>query len=334
MIKAFLTHEPHALKNYYGDKALAGLRAITDLRLNETGKVLDTAALIENAAGCDIVVADRNTPVEAAFFDNSSGILAVHRGAVDYRNVDVEAASRNGVLVTNVNPGFIDSVAEIIIGMMIDQARSLTAYTEQYHANTAPVAHLGRQLKGSTLGIIGYGSIGRRLAEIAAFMGMTVLVYDPYQTISNSIVRQTDMQGVLANSDFLACLAVATDETENLMNGAAFAVMKQGSFFINVSRGNLVDEGALIHALKNGPIAGAALDVGRAEDQNPSLAVASLPNVIASPHVGGQTPPAIEFQALETVEQVRELTQGEVPHNAINPEQASRLQAFLVSFGK
>ncbi len=332
MIKAFLTHEPHALENYYGAKALSGLRALTDLRLNETGKVLDTQALIENAAGCDIVVADRNTVVEAAFFDNCPGVMSVHRGAVDYRNVDVEAASRNGVLVTNASPGFVDSVAEIIIGMMIDQARSLTAYTVQYHANIAPVAHMGRQLKGSTLGIIGYGSIGRRLAEIAAFMGMNVLVYDPYQTITHNHVRQTDMQHVLAESDFLACLAVATEETENLMNGAAFAAMKPGSFFVNVSRGNLVDEAALIDALKNGPIAGAALDVGRAEDQKPSLAVAALPNVIAAPHVGGQTPPAIEFQALETVEQVRELTSGKLPHNAINPDHAFRFQEFLKKF--
>lgn len=331
MLSVFLTHSPDALENYYGPKALAGLREIADVRLNETGGVLDTQALIENAAGSDIVIADRNTPVEAAFFEAAEGVMSVHRGAVDHRNVDVDAASRNGILVTNASPGFVNSVVELTIGMIIDLARSLSSYVASYHANKEPLALTGTQLSGSTIGIIGYGSIGKQLASLCLAFGMKVQVFDPYQQIVDDQISQVSWADVLRESDFLVCLAVATEETENMMDANAFAAMKKGSFFINVSRGNLVDEQALSEALKNGPLAGAAMDVGRAPDQKPSLDLAALPNVIASPHIGGQTPPAIEFQALETVEQVRALTQGKRPHNALNPDQATRVAAYFKS---
>ncbi len=331
MLNVFLTHAPDALENYYGEKALKGLRSIAKVHLNETGMVLDTTALIANAANSDVVVVDRNTPVEAAFFDNAPQVISVHRGAVDRRNIDVAAASRNGILVTNASPGFVDSVVELTLGMMVDLARSVSSYTSVYQSGLEPPAHMGRQLSGSTLGIIGYGSIGKRLASVAAFMGMDVCVFDPYQSIADEHIRQVDWQTVLSTSDFLACLAVATEETENLMDAKAFAAMKPDSYFVNVSRGNLVDEDALKMALQTGGIAGAAMDVGRAPDQKPTPALAALPNVIAAPHIGGQTPPAIEFQAIETVEQVRTLSGGQMPHNAVNPENAHRVQAYLKS---
>ena len=137
-----------------------------------------------------------------------------------------------------------------------------------------------------------------------------MLAHDPHKTIESDSVRQTGLEELLGASDFVHCLATATPETENLMDEKAFAAMKPGAYFINVSRGNLIDEAALEKALTGGHLAGAALDVGRAADQKPSLHLALLPNVIATPHVGGQTPAAIESQALETVEQVRAVSKG------------------------
>ena len=109
------------------------------------------------------------------------------------------------------------------------------------------------------------------------------------------------------------------------MDATRFAAMKPGAFFINASRGNLVDESALLQALDSGHLAGCAVDVGRAPDQMPSPALARHARVIATPHIGGLTPPAVEHQALETVAQLRELLQGRMPIGAVNPEQAQRL---------
>ena len=123
----------------------------------------------------------------------------------------------------------------------------------------------------------------------------------------------------------MVCLAVATAETENLMDAAAFARMRRGALFINPSRGNLVDEAALLAALESGHLAGAAMDVGRAPDQMPTPALAAHPRVIATPHIGGLTPQAIEHQAFDTVRQVTALAEGRLPEHAVNAAAAHRL---------
>lgn len=329
MIRVFLSHEAEALKIFYGERAVSTLRQFADVTLNETGQVLSTTMLLEQSRGCDVIVLDRNTPGDADFFAGLDGVVSVHRGAVDYSTVDVAAASKAGVLVTNASPGFVDAVIELSIGLMIDLARGISAYNAEYHKGDEPQAHMGIQLKGSTIGIIGYGSIGIRLAEVARAMGMTVIVYDPHKTITDTRVVQVGFEELLQTSDFVHCLAVATRETENLMDEKAFASMKAGAFFINVSRGNLVDEVALQTALTSGHLGGAAMDVGRAKDQKPSLGLAGLPNVIATPHIGGQTLAAIEFQAMETVGQIRALSEGTMPHNALNPDAATLVAKFL-----
>jgi D-3-phosphoglycerate dehydrogenase len=149
-------------------------------------------------------------------------------------------------------------------------------------------------------------------------MGMTVLVSDPYAQVDDRRFLKLPMEELLGRADYVICLAIANEETENLMNAAAFARMKPDAFFINMSRGNLVDEAALMEALSENRIAGAAMDVGRAPDQMPSPELAGLRNVIATPHIGGLTPPASESQALDTVRQVEALVKGEVPPGAAN----------------
>ena len=184
---------------------------------------------------------------------------------------------------------------------------------------------MGVQLAGSKLGIIGYGSIGSNLARLGLALGMQVLVADPHARIEDSALEPVELPELLARADFVVCLAIANEETENLMSAEAFGRMKPTAFFINASRGNLVDEAALVAALAEGRIAGAAMDVGRAPDQMPSPRLAALPNVIATPHIGGLTPAAICHQAMETVAQVAEILQGRAPPGAVNAEQAIRL---------
>jgi D-3-phosphoglycerate dehydrogenase len=184
---------------------------------------------------------------------------------------------------------------------------------------------MGRELKGSTLGILGYGQIAEYLARLGVALGMRVLVYDPYKKVGDPRLEQMDMPALLRESDFVVCLVVANDSTEKLVNAAAFAAMKPGAYFVNASRGNLVDDDALVAALASGRLAGCALDVGRAPDQMPVPEIARHPKVIATPHTAGLTLPAIEHQSLGTVAQVAEILQGRVPKGAVNAEHATRL---------
>jgi D-3-phosphoglycerate dehydrogenase len=154
---------------------------------------------------------------------------------------------------------------------------------------------------------------------------MRVLVYDPYQKAADPRLEQLAMPAVLAQSDFVVCLVVANEQTEKLVNATAFAQMKPGAYFLNPSRGGLVDDDALRAALDSGRLAGAALDVGRAPDQMPMPGLARHPRVIATPHTAGLTVPAIEHQSLETVAQAAEILKGRAPKGSVNAEHATRL---------
>jgi D-3-phosphoglycerate dehydrogenase / 2-oxoglutarate reductase len=327
--RVFLSHTPDMLANYYGPRAVAALKEIAEVVINPTNEHLGADALARHAAGCTVIVSDRMTPGPAGFFDQASdSLVAFLRCAVDIRNIDVDAASRHGILVTRATPGFAASVSELGIAMMIDLARSVSEAVGTYRAGSTPVARMGRQLQGSTVGIVGYGVIAQHFAKLASAFGMTVLAYDPHKTITDPHVRQVSFETALREADFVVCLAVATEETENLMNAAAFARMQPNAYFINLSRGNLVDEQALALTLDRKQIAGAAMDVGRAPDQMPSPELAARADVIAVPHIGGLTPGAVEHQAFDTVEQVRAILAGRVPDNAVNLDAATRFAHF------
>ncbi len=346
MATILLTHPPEALQNYYGDHALAALRELAGVRLNPLGREMSTDELIVASKGCEIIVSFRTSAAPPRLFEALPDLVAFSRCAIDIRNIDVAAASRAGVLVTQASAGFVTSVTEWIIGVMIDLARSISAATLAYRDGRIPASSMGRELRGATLGIIGYGRIARELSRLALALGMQVRVFDPYVNVSDHMpigdrrdlrdddspgganpppLTQVDWATVLNEADFLVCLATATDETENLIDAQAFAAMKQGAFFINPSRGNLVDEVALGEALDSGRIDGCALDVGRAPDQMPTPTLAAHPKVIATPHIGGLTPQAIAHQADETVGQVAQILSGRIPFGAVNAAQARRL---------
>jgi D-3-phosphoglycerate dehydrogenase len=318
VLKVLLAHTPQMRRDYYGERSLSGLRAIADVRLHEGDNALDAAGLVEAAADVDIIVADRMTPGPGEIFARLPKLRAFVRCAVDIRNIDVAAASAAGVLVTQASPGFVQAVAELAVGFMVDLSRGVSRVVADYHAGKMPEVIMGRQLAGSRIGIIGYGSIGRYLAGIAKVLGMEILVADPFATIDDAAIHHVPLDDLLARADYVVCLAIANEQTENLIGQAALARMQPHAFFINLSRGNLVDEAALAAALRDKRIAGAALDVGRAPDQMPTPEIARLPNVIATPHIGGLTPQAIEHQSLETVRQVEKIVGGEIPIGAVN----------------
>jgi D-3-phosphoglycerate dehydrogenase len=323
-VKVLLTHTPEFRRQYYGERSLKGLQALAEVRLHDDDEALDAARLIEAARDVDIIVADRVTEGRGEIFSHLPRLRAFVRCAVDIRNIDVAAASSAGVLVTRASPGFVPAVAELALGFMVDLSRGVSRATADYHEGRQPEVVMGRQLAGSRLGVIGYGSIGRYLASLAKALGMEVLVADPFVTIDDADIKHVALDDLLGRVDYVVCLAIANEQTENLIGQAALARMQPHAFFVNLSRGNLVDEQALAAALREQRIAGAAMDVGRAPDQMPTPELARLPNVIATPHIGGLTPQAIEHQAAETVRQVASIIKGEAPAGAVNAEHWTR----------
>ena len=325
MVKILVTHNNDLLHNFYSLEAVDQLRAFAEVRLNGTDEPLYGGKLVESARDVDIVLSDRLAPGTAEIFDSLPNLAVYMRCAVDIRNIDVEAASKAGVLVVRCSSGYNEAVAEVALGMVITLARRLNIGDRLYKAGeTRHPMVLGRQLAGASIGIIGYGAIGRRIGDLAIAFGMKVRAFDPYLRIVNGCVTQAGFHEVLG-SDFVVCAAYATPETERMMNREAFARMRPDAYFVNISRGILVDEEALEQALLSGGIAGAGLDVGMGHDQQPSPRLARLPNVVAVPHVAGLTREASDHQAFETVRQIKELMAGKIPALALNAHRAQRL---------
>lgn len=323
--RVLLTHTPEQRAAYYGERALQGLRQVADVRLHQDAADLSVPALIAAAQDCNYIVSYRQTAFAAPVIAQlPSTVLAILRCAVDIRNIDVPAATAHGILVSQASPGFMASVSEWIVGAMIEMNRGLGAATARYHQGLPPQVSMGRELRGATLGVIGYGRISRYLCPLALALGMKVLVCDPWVTLEETGLQQTDLDTLLSQSDHVVCLAIANEQTENLMAAPQFMRMKAGACFTNASRGNLVDEDALLAALDSGHLAAAAMDVGRGPDQTPSLALARHPHVVATPHTGGLTPAAIEHQAMETVAQVTALVRRQLPLGVVNADGGTR----------
>jgi D-3-phosphoglycerate dehydrogenase / 2-oxoglutarate reductase len=330
VLTAFLTHNPEDLEAYYG-RALPELSAIADVVFNQLGRDLSTPELVTAAKDCDVIIAHRATPGEAGLFTELPGLLAFLRCAVDISTVDVAAASVAGVLVGQADKTFVPSTAELALGLMLDLARGVSESTIGYHSDVLPLQRSGVQLRGRTAGIIGYGAIGSYLADLLRGIGMRVVVCDPNADAMVDGFEQTDLNGLLACSDFVLPLAPATLDTNNLINAHTLAAMRPGAMLVNVSRGELIDEVAVAAALDSGHLGGLALDVGRAPDQRPSPDLARRPGVVATPHLGGLTPDNADAQALSSVEQVRAMLAGAVPPRAVNADHAVRLRAWWSS---
>ena len=324
--KVFVSHPSDKLDLYFGARALTALRSIADVKLNAQPRELEADELVAAAAGCDALIAYRQTPGTDTLFAGLPTLAAFIRCAIDIRTVDVDAANRHGVLVTQASAGFQAAVAEWIVGAMISLGRGIHRYAAAYRRGDTPPPVMGRELRGSTLGIVGYGGIGHALGDLALAFGMQVLVHDPRPAALQPGVQALPFDQLLAESDFVVCLAPANAQTAGLFGSAAFGAMKPGACFVNAARGELVDETALLAALDSGGLAACALDVGSTADQMPSPLLARHARVLATPHVGGLTPPAVEHQALETVEQLRALVEGRLPPGAVNPGHARRWQ--------
>lgn len=329
MLSVFLTHNPEDLDAYYG-RARPALQGIAHVVVNPLDRDLTTPELIEAAAGCEVIVAHRSTPGEAQVFAELPGLIAFLRTAVDISTIDVAAASSAGVVVGRADKSFVPSTAELALALILDLARHVSDSTVDYRNGVEPPQRPGFQLRGKTVGLVGYGAIARYLAVALRGLGVEVVVADPYagDDAAADGFERLGFSELLGRSDVVVPLAASTPETHHLIGGDALDAMRPGALLVNVSRGELLDEAAVAAALDSGHLGGLAMDVGQAPDQRPSPELARRPGVVATPHLGGLTPENADAQAMSSVEQVRAISAGELPPRAVNPDHAIRLRAW------
>lgn len=329
MLRVFVTHNPEDCAAYYG-RAMPELAAIegVDVVRNPLDRDLTGEELVASAVGCQVIVAHRSTPASAATFTALPDLLAFLRTAVDISTIDVDAASRAGVAVGHADKSFVASTAELALALILDLLRNITESTIDYRNGVQPPQRSGRQLRGRTVGIIGYGAIGRYLADTLRSLGVHVLVHDPHVDPASDGFERADLHDLLGRVDIVVPLAASTPETRRLIGTDTLRSMRRGTLLVNVSRGELLDEEAVATALDSGHLGGLAIDVGQAPDQRPSPQLASRAGVIATPHLGGLTPENADLQALSSVEQVRAIASGEFPPRIVNSEHADRLHRW------
>ena len=240
------------------------------------------------------LIARNQTRITSKLIEAGARLEVIARAGVGMDNVDLEAASRAGVVVTYTPEQNSNSVAELTIGLMLSLARLITAAdNDTKRGGWRRQRFAGIEILGKTLGVVGLGRIGSSVAVKARALGMEILAYDPYVDpeslrVMETRARLTGFDETLALADFVTLHVPETEETRGMFGAEQFCRMKTGAYFINTSRGGVVDEDALLTALREKHLAGAALDVRRQEPAVPG-AFDEMDNVILLPHIGAQT---------------------------------------------
>jgi glyoxylate reductase len=279
------------------DEGVALLRGAGAVALADTDAPLPRGELLELVVGSDAILTLLHTRVDAALLDAAGPRLrCVANVAVGYDNVDLAAAGARGVAVTNT-PGVLDdATADLTLGLILAAARRLGEGERLIRAGEpwawGMAFMLGRELRGKLLGIVGLGSIGRGVAERARAFGMRIAYNGrdaaPPDLVAALEAERMDLPDLLVAADVLSLHCPLTPETHHLLSAERLALMKPGSILVNAARGPIVDEAALVGALRDGPLAAAALDVYEHEPAvQPDLL--ELENVVLAPHLGSAT---------------------------------------------
>jgi D-3-phosphoglycerate dehydrogenase len=303
-------------------------------------------------ADADALVVRSAVQVDDALMEHAPKLRVVGRAGVGVDNIDADAATRRGIVVMNTPGANAVAVAELTIGLMLALARKLPAANSTMHAGKWEKKNLqGAELRGKTLGILGLGRIGLEVARRAKGFGLEIIGSDPF--VSAAVARENGIKlgtldELIAGSDYITLHVGLTQQTAGVVNAKSIAAMKKGVRIINCARGELIDDAALVAALKSGQVAGAALDVFAVEPLKDSPYF-ELDNVILTPHIAGSTGEAQEAVGIQIARQVREYLKLGVVQNAVNLpslsheeyvvlapyiDLAGRLGSFLAQAGK
>ena len=252
--------------------------------------------LREVVSNYDALIVRSRTKVTREIIEAGEELKAIGRAGVGLDNIDVETAEKRGIVVLNTPEALADAVAELTIGLILSLARSIPlADGTMKEGKWIKKELMGWQLRGKTLGLIGLGNIGEKVARIGKALGMNILVTkrtpptpELQRELEAEYIPLKDFSNFLQKSDVITIHIPLTPQTRHMIGGKEIQLMKDGAFIINTSRGEIVDEKALLEALQSGKLGGAAIDVYEVEPPK-DLALIRLSNVVCTPHIGGQT---------------------------------------------
>ncbi len=298
---------------------------------------LSPEELLEKIGAYDGLIVRSATQVTAEVIEKADNLKAIGRAGIGVDNIDIEAATKRGVIVANAPESNTVAAAEHTLGLMLAAARRIPAADASLKGGEWKRSSFkGVEVREKTLGLIGLGHVGAIVARGALGMGMKVLAYDPY--VSEDRIRAMNVERaettdeVFENADFVSLHVPRTPQTVGLVNEASLGKMKPTAYLINVARGGIVDETDLYNALKENVIGGAALDVF-AEEPTTESPIFSLPNVVVTPHLGASTAEAQDRAGITAAEQVATALTGLVPSHAINaPVPAGEGAEFVAQF--
>lgn len=269
-----------------GDLPLDSLKRFGDIFEYEN---ITRTKLLKEAADADIILCNK-TVIDKEVFDAAEKLKYIGLFATGYNNIDIEYAKQKGVTVCNAGSYSTDAVTQQVIGYILMHYTAIPEYNEFVKKGGwkkspvfSPLVFFSDEVAGKTLGIVGYGSIGKSVEKAAKGLGMNVIVYT--RTVrENGETRFTDLDTLLKESDIVTLHCPLNAQSADMMNAEAFAKMKDGAFFINTSRGGTVDENALYDALSSGKLSGAAVDVLKKEPMSKDCPLDKAPNLIITPH--------------------------------------------------
>lgn len=299
------------------------LRPLTDAGIEVVKRTgLGPEELASELAESDGVIVRSSTRITGALMDAGSRLKVIGRAGVGVDNIDIEAATERGIVVMNAPDGNTITTAEHAMALLVSLARNIPQADAALRSGRwDKKSHIGVELNRKTLGVIGFGRIGKHVAAIARGFGMKLLAFDPFISDEQAAelgVSLVSLDEIFAKSDFITVHTPVTEETRGMIGKEAFAKMKDGVRVVNCARGGLVDEKALVEAVDSGKVAGAALDVFEEEPLPKDSKVSGHPRIITTPHLGASTKEAQEGVAVTVAEQMRDfLLHGEL-RNAVN----------------
>jgi D-3-phosphoglycerate dehydrogenase / 2-oxoglutarate reductase len=307
--------------------------------LKKTGwKIVQTTkdTLSTELADADALIVRSATRVTPELLEKAPHLRVVGRAGVGVDNIDLDEATKRGVLVMSTPGGSSVSVAEHTFALLLALVRQVPKFDAAMREGRWEKSSSGAEVRGKTLGLIGLGRIGSEVASRADAFDMRVLAYDPFisEAAAHELsVELVPLEKLLAESDIISLHTAVSPQTQNMINAASIAKMKKGVRIVNAARGELINETDLATALKSGQVAGAALDVF-VEEPPKNCPLIGLPNVIATPHVAGSTAEAQEELGTQVAVQVRDYLAEGVIRNAVNlpalsPEQYRRVRPYL-----